>query len=222
MLAPSPLASFQRILKKLPRPPSDLSLLDVGCGYGDHLPYFHPQSVGLELADEQVAHCREKGLTVHKWAFTEPFPEAIAGRQFDAALLSHFLEHVFSPHLILLEARRHLKPGGLLIIHCPTVNPLDRVSKRLADRYRWGFGFHGPLFGDHVNFFTAKTLRLTCEIAGFRTEYLGTAYLPYLLARGARRFWPTAWYVGRKIEPYQYNHESRKALNAQGNLVWKI
>ena len=124
--------------------------------------------------------------------------------------------------MLLLEARRHLKPDGLLIIHCPVVNPFDRLSKKLADRHGWTIGFHGPLFGDHVNFFTSKTLVLTCEFAGFKTVYLGTPYLPNLLSWAMRRIWPTAWYIGTKIESYQYNHESCKTLDQEGNIVWKI
>jgi SAM-dependent methyltransferase len=216
------LGSFNNILRKLPAAPSSLSVLDVGCGYGNQLAHFGPESVGLELGSERLEQCRAKGLTVLKWSFTDPFPEEISQRRFDAVLLSHIIEHVFSPHTVLLEARRHLKPGGLLVVHCPVVNPLDRISKRLADRYGWTVGFHGPLFGDHVNFFTAKTLRYTCEIAGFETAYLGTPYLPRPLSRCVRPLLPALWYLGRKVEPYQYNHESCKALGDDGRLVWRI
>jgi SAM-dependent methyltransferase len=206
----------------LPAAAGELSVLDVGCGYGLQLSHFGPESVGLELGDERLNTCREKGLNVMKWSFTEPFPPALEGRRFDAVLMSHIIEHVFSPHLVLLEARRHLKPNGFVMINCPVVNPLDRISKKLADKYGWGKGFHGPLFGDHVNFFTAKTLALTCEVAGFETQYLGTPYLPRFVSAGLRWFWPAAWYIGRRNETYQYNHESCKELDAEGKLVWRI
>ena len=216
------LGSFRKILAKLPQPASDISLLDVGCGSGKYLPYFAPNSVGLELDNAELARCREKGLTVYKWSFTEPMPGEIANRQFDAALLSHFLEHVFSPLLVLLEVRKYLKPDGLLILHCPIVNPLTGVSNKLARRYGWKRGFHGALFGDHVNFFTTSTLRYTCEMAGFRTLYLGTPYLPNLLSHSLLPFWPSAWLIATKQSEYQYNHESCKLLDEHGDIVWKI
>ncbi len=34
------LGSFNKLLAKLPQPVSGLLLLDVGCGFGQHLPYF--------------------------------------------------------------------------------------------------------------------------------------------------------------------------------------
>lgn len=216
------LGSFNRVLKLLPRPACAIELLDVGCGYGNHLVHFALGSVGLELGEAELSACRARGLGVYKWSFMDPFPPEISTRRFDAALLSHILEHVFSPHQILLELRRHLKPDGLLITHCPIVNPLDRMSKRLGDRYHWTYGFHGSLFGDHVNFFTTRTLRYTCEAAGFRTTYLGTPYLPAALAWGFRWLWPSAWYIGSKIDDFQYNEESKKLLDSSGRVSWKI
>ncbi len=59
------LGSFRKILAKLPQPASTISLLDVGCGSGKYLPYFAPNSVGLELDSAELARCREKGLTVY-------------------------------------------------------------------------------------------------------------------------------------------------------------
>jgi SAM-dependent methyltransferase len=219
---PIAVGSFRKLLSKLPKPAKTLSLLDVGCGQGNYLPFFAPDSVGLELSDTELHKCCEKNLTVYKWSFTDTFPSELAGRQFDAAMLSHFLEHVFSPHLVLLETRKYLKSEGLLIIHCPIVNPLTGISDRLARRYGWQKGFHGALFGDHINFFTATTLRYTCEMAGFKTLYLGSPYLPNFLAKLLLPFWPSAWLICQKIDNYQYNHESCKSLDEQGNIFWRI
>lgn len=230
----SKMGSFGAILKKLPRPASTLATLDVGCGSGNFLGHFGPGSVGLELNDAELNRCRAKGHTVYKWSFTEPFPAELEGLRFDAVLLSHFLEHVFSPHQILLEVRRVLKPDGLLIVTCPMVNPLTGVSHRFSRRFGdpeggllrrtiWNRGFHGALYGDHVNFFTPGTLRYTCEYAGFRTIFLGTPYLPGPLRWLSRPFWPSAWYIGKKLDDYQYDQQSAcKMLGKDGRVVWRI
>lgn len=217
------LGSFARLCARLPQPTKSLTALDLGCGSGTHLLQFAPDSVGLDLAAESLSQAKAKGLTVYAWNFLDPMPRQLDHHQFDIVLMSHFLEHVFSPHLILLQVRRYLKPDGFLLIHCPIVNHLDRLSLRLSRRLG-GLqkGFHTPLFGDHVNFFTPKTLELTCEFAGFRKVYLGTPYAPDVLSWLVLRFWPTVWYVGRKQQSFQYNHESCKALDEQGNLTWKI
>jgi SAM-dependent methyltransferase len=216
------LGSFQKILAKLPEPAHTLSLLDVGCGSGKYLPFFDQNSVGLELNDAELEHCRSKNLTVYKWSFNDLFPPQLAGQQFDAVLLSHFLEHTFAPHLILIEARKYLKPEGLLIVHCPMVNPLTDISYKLAQYYGWQRGFHGALFGDHVNFFTPQTLRYTCEMAGFKIGYLGTPYFPNFFSKLILSYWPSAWLIANKLSNYQYNHESCKLLDEQGNISWKI
>ncbi len=139
-----------------------------------------------------------------------------------AAPLSHFREHVFSPHQVLLRIRQHLKPDGLLIIHCPVVTFLAGPSLKLATRFKLQRGFHGALCEDHINFFSAKTLRLTCEFAGFRTEYVGTAYLPDAISRWMTRICPVAWYIGRKVKSFQYADGSSKLLDEQGDVAWKI
>lgn len=213
--------SFPEILRKLPVPPERLSALDLGCGYGDYLAPFGRDSVGLEFDDERLAACRERGLNVLKWTFMDPFPAELEERRFDLVLMSHFLEHVFSPHQVLMEARRHLNPGGLLLIHVPVVNPLMRVSEKVNRKRRLPLGFHAPLYGDHVNFFTTGTLAVTCEFAGFETVYLGTPYLPGPLSAVVRWLWPTTWYLGRRVEGWQYGEASVKSLGSDGKIGWK-
>ncbi len=193
-------------------------VLDLGCGFGDLLAQCGTGSIGLEFNEERISRCRNRALRVIKWNFIDSFPGELAGESFDVVLLSHFLEHVFSPHSILIGIRKFLRDNGRIFIHVPVVQRLGFLTEWRRDKQ---YGFHGFLYGDHVNFFTPVTLRLTCEYAGFRTEYLGNPHLG-IFSRVMLGIWPTVWYVGKIIRNFQYDGASCKSLDDHGNIIWKV
>jgi SAM-dependent methyltransferase len=143
-----------------------LAVLDIGCGYGQHLVQFGPGSAGLDAVERNVAFCRALGLEAALANVEDGLPDF--GRRFDAVFCSNLLEHLVAPHLFLLRLHPQLGERGQLFIHVPTMPPLpivDRLIKR-------AIGHNGYLASEHINAFTPRTLQFALERAGFVVEDL--------------------------------------------------
>ena len=95
----------------------DSWILDVGCGDGRLaavLPQYRWCGVEPDPALREAA--RARGVRVLPGSAEElPFPD----RAFDAVCLFDVLEHLEDDRAALAEARRVLKPGGLLFVSVP-------------------------------------------------------------------------------------------------------
>ncbi|MDP9052958.1 MAG: class I SAM-dependent methyltransferase [Acidobacteriota bacterium] len=99
------------------------NVLDIGCGRGEFLQLMRELEVkarGIDLSDESVAQCRQKGLEAEVadlFIYLASQPE----REFDGILSSQVVEHLNPgalPEMIRLCASR-LRRGGLLAIETP-------------------------------------------------------------------------------------------------------
>jgi SAM-dependent methyltransferase len=93
--------------------------LDLGCGAGlnlDHLAKL-AEPVGTDFSEEALRFCRERGhkLLCKADAAELPFPDGY----FDIITALDVIEHLDDDHDALVELRRVLKPGGLLIVSVP-------------------------------------------------------------------------------------------------------
>jgi methionine biosynthesis protein MetW len=90
------------------------SLLDLGCGSGDLLHFLQDQKgvrgTGIELQEEKVSRCIEKGLTVLHGDIIEEirdYPDGV----FDYVVLSQTLQQVFEPDKLIREMLRVGRKG---------------------------------------------------------------------------------------------------------------
>lgn len=93
-------------------------MLDVGCGTGAVMEFLKSRGdvSGVDMSDEALAYCRQKGLKVEKGLANEiPYKE----NTFDAVFALDVLEHLDDPVGAVKEARRVLKNGGLFIATVP-------------------------------------------------------------------------------------------------------
>ena len=121
------------------------AVLDIGCGRGHFLNALRQRGwtcTGTELTDTAALHARETlALDVRVGPFQAGmFPEAL----FDVVYLWHVLEHVPTTFDALLEVRRLIRTGGMLIIALPN---LASWQARLC-RYGW---FHLDLPRHYVH-----------------------------------------------------------------------
>jgi SAM-dependent methyltransferase len=79
---------------------------------------------------------------------------------FDAVIMLHVIEHMPDPAKNVREARRILRPGGILVVETPRFDSL--MFKVFGRRERSINNCHG-----HIYFFTVPTLKRLLEQCGF-------------------------------------------------------
>ncbi|MBW6459687.1 MAG: class I SAM-dependent methyltransferase [Bacteroidales bacterium] len=135
-------------------------LLDVGCGTGYFADYMNRKGydvTGVEADPKAKAFAeKEFGLEVFS---PEDFQEKKLTGPFDVITLWHVLEHLHDFHLSMERIRKHLAPGGVLVIALPNGNAYD------ARHYKefWA-GYDVPR---HLWHFTPQTFQLLAEKHGF-------------------------------------------------------
>lgn len=119
------LGKWQQLLNRLK--PNGGRLLDVGCGTGDFLGVMRAvsgwQVAGVEPNARAARYANDaRGLKVLQGEL--PMPELAAG-ECDVITLRHVLEHTSDPAAVLTEARRLLRPDGMLVISLPVADSLE-------------------------------------------------------------------------------------------------
>lgn len=151
-------------------------LLDVGCGSGYFLEAASARgwrpAVGVELNRWMVELGREAGLDIREASLGQcRFP---AG-SFQVISFWDVLEHTSDPLAELREARRVIRPGGLLVLLLPDASSF--WARFLRERW-WA------VIRMHLYYFTPATLARLLEMAGWRIEHRTThpkeARLEYL------------------------------------------
>jgi len=99
-----------------------MSVLDIGCGTGDHLTAYlamlfpRTEILGVDADKASIDHARNKYIHLKNLTFSSSLPP---NRVCDAIIASEVLEHVENPYQFLLSLRPALKDNGLLIITVP-------------------------------------------------------------------------------------------------------
>ena len=131
---------------------SDSELLDIGCGTGwlaEHFPHY----TGIDGSPDAVAIAVGQQRNVIEGDVDRPLP--FAEESFDAIVMKDLLEHVADPTALVLEARRVLRPGGIIFASSP-------------DAQRWVWDDY-----THRRPFTRKSFRLLFADQGFAVEQVG-------------------------------------------------
>lgn len=124
-------------------------LLDYGAGDG----FFAERAKArgwrvavIELSTAKEQACEAKGLQVLRMDELERWTEA-----FDVVVAHELLEHVRQPAMLLATLVARLREGGLLYLTTPNIAGLSR--RILGERWRV------IEYPEHLNYFSAKTLR---------------------------------------------------------------
>lgn len=138
-------------------------VLDLGCGTGRFLTALREagaEPAGVEIAEAAAEIARATGVEVR---ITEPDGSLPYGHgEFDLVWCSEVLEHIPDVGQALFEIRRVLARDGRLLL---TVPYHGRVSAAWIALTR--FEAHFDPLGQHVRFFTRRSLTGALEACGF-------------------------------------------------------
>jgi SAM-dependent methyltransferase len=160
----------RRVTDRRPR------ILDVGCGTGANLLMLSQfgDAEGVDVSEDALAFCRERGLENVKLGAAEKLP--YDDGTFDLVTALDVVEHLDDDLAGLREMRRVLRPGGRVLLFVPTF------------MFLWGLQDD---VSNHRRRYRMPELERVLEQAGFeieRTTYANiTFFMPILAMRKLMR-----------------------------------
>jgi SAM-dependent methyltransferase len=155
-------------------------VLDLGCRSGALTRHFLTgnEVVGLDVDRAALAKAEALGIEPVEADVEEPLPFPDAS--FDAVVAGELLEHLRFPAALVAEARRVLRPGGVLVGSVPN-------AFRVQSRLRLLRGRPPEDDPTHLHMFSPEMIRALLDGFGeTRLRYVGGRYRalhPRLLAR---------------------------------------
>lgn len=155
--------------------PTDLTIVDIGCGEGIILEKIHRlfpdrKVLGIDILPENVDICRRQGCNVKQG---DVYNLPLSSESVDFVLLMEVIEHLEDSEIAIQEIHRVLVSGGRLVI----VFPNDRVFKiaRILT-LRFQEAAYDP---GHVRQWTPHDMRNLLNIQGFTSVF--TRNIPFYL-----------------------------------------
>lgn len=195
--------------------PRGVSVLDVGCGFGEALAYHRGRACqvhGVE-ADRNIARVAARyGFDVHVGLFD---PSRYSEAAFDYVTMDQVIEHAVDPVAMLGGVRRVLRVGGSTVLSTPNTAGL---GAQMFGR-RW-INWHAPY---HLHGFTPRSLRLAAERASLRvarldtitsSEWLGYQWIHLVTAPPAGE--PSPFWAPARARGQRWTIRSLRALHRTG------
>jgi 2-polyprenyl-3-methyl-5-hydroxy-6-metoxy-1,4-benzoquinol methylase len=170
----SPTSSHMQLLSAI-RPGS--RVLDLGCSQGLLASLLARSGTRVTGVDVMPPDAVSDGLEAYCQHDLESPLQLPEGWTFDYVLLADVLEHLHHRTQLLRGVRRHLRPGGRLLVSAPNIAIWFYRLSLLVGRFE--YGPRGILDETHVHLFTRATLRRQIEQAGFRICSERVTSLPY-------------------------------------------
>jgi SAM-dependent methyltransferase len=135
--------------------PTNSKILDIGCGDGAFAKAF--EELGMEVYGLDISEAaRDRlgdSLSICN-LLEKPYPQEDAS--FDFVFSKSVVEHLREPDILIDEAYRLLKPGGMFICMTPS----------------WKHSYKEAFYIDHTHVtpFTRHSLNTACELSGFQSK----------------------------------------------------
>jgi 2-polyprenyl-3-methyl-5-hydroxy-6-metoxy-1,4-benzoquinol methylase len=156
---------------------SGKEVLDLGCRDGTLAAQFHGGNsvTGADIDRAALRVAEERGLET-VWAdLTQPLP--FEDETFDAVVVGEVLEHLPDPAALVAEARRLLRPGGLIVGSVPN-------AFRLKNRLRFLAGRPPETDPTHLQLFSPRRIEaLLADFEMVETTFFASRFL-WLWPRG--------------------------------------
>lgn len=157
------------------------AVLDVGCSSGAFLYQLNqrfPEAyeiLGTDVSGAPLDYAESKGVPVLRGDF---LAHDFGARKFDAVTFWAVLEHLLEPKRFLEKAASVLKPNGFCFVLVPNMKSL--AVRLIGKRYRY-------IYPQHLNYFTATTLRKLVENSFEVAEVRFTHFNPIVIWQDWRR-----------------------------------
>jgi 2-polyprenyl-6-hydroxyphenyl methylase/3-demethylubiquinone-9 3-methyltransferase len=157
-------------------------VLDLGCGAGRFVAALTgagADAVGVDVAEAALERARAvaPGADVRLLEPDGSIP--LEHGSVDLVWCSEVLEHVADVGYLLAEVRRVLRPGGRLLVTVPYHGRVQAAAIALTR-----FEAHFDPLGQHLRFFTRRSLAATLDHAGLQPRRVAGWGGPPLLRRG--------------------------------------
>lgn len=132
--------------------------LDIGCGAGHLIKTLSKQGLkmdGQDISPTLVSALKKQGIKVYGQDLSNLKPN----KKYNLVTFNQVLEHVGSPKSFILSIKKLLKEKGYIIFAVPY---LYGLVPQLLRSYWYGLGY-----GQHLNFFSKKSLSILLEGIGF-------------------------------------------------------
>jgi len=200
----------------------DKKVLDLGCGFGEHLVMFGKDSLGVTSTAEEVAYGEARNIRIIK-GNVELIEELRLDEHFEGMWANNLFEHLLSPHSFLVSLKLVAQKDTMLVLGVPMVPRVASLMKLNK--------FRGALAVAHINFFTRETLRLTVQRAGWRVADIrpfvfSNVYLDRLFSFFAPHLYVVAYneagfvYPDKKIKEWQDEPHYKKLLAIAGRRAY--
>ena len=148
---------YSRLEQLMKRYVSGRTILDVGCGDGVFLSSLSDEwsKLGLEPSASGASLARKKNLEVAR-ATMDTSPESY---QADLITALDVIEHVIDPHHFVESLKRHLRPGGVVLL---LTGDADSYPAKIAGS-QWSY----LRWCGHISVFSHSGLRKLLKSHGF-------------------------------------------------------
>ena len=141
-------------------------ILDLGCGYGFFLEIAKKKGwdvYGVEITQEAVEHCEEKGINMFKGEVKNvPFEP----NSFDIIVSIEVLEHLNNPVEHVKKIHELMRSGGLHYMSTPNFNAYLRY------KLKGNYDIIG--YPNHLSYYTPRTLKKLFIQNGFKVKKMET------------------------------------------------
>ncbi|MBI1173985.1 MAG: methyltransferase domain-containing protein [Sideroxydans sp.] len=158
----------------------NLSVCEIGVDTGQMLGFMHAAArnggANVEFSDWDAVDALIREDILKSAGYNQFYqvdlesPEfALGGKQYDAMILLHVLEHLFQPEQLVAKLVVNLKPGGMMIGGFPSLPHAMVQSREQEIRPK------ARKYG-HVSVFSPQRVRAMAAASGLEVEFLSGAF----------------------------------------------